>query len=212
MFFKIISYLKETQDIVFWAFALFGTMLFFLRALSSWLLSSHEGADEHCDCDFDSDAQDSFDSDSTDEHHEAKSSFKLLSIHSISGFFMMLGWVGLACTKQLNYSPLISLIIAFIAGLITMVITALIFKWALLLINPGYQFDIKKTLGLIGMVYQRIPQNGIGKIQFEMDGMNREILAQSLNNNAIESFEYVKIVQIIDNETVIVEKINPLNK
>jgi len=206
MFFSFLSYFKESQDIVFWAFALFGTMLFFLRVCSSWLMHSNDGDGDHCD--FESDTHDSFDSHSTNEHHGAKSSLKLFSIHSISGFFMMLGWVGLACTKQLEYSPLTSIIIAFIAGIITMVATGLIFKWSLLLINPGSQFDIKKTIGQVATVYQRIPQKGLGKIQLEVDGMNREILAQSLNNNIIESFEYVKVLQVLDNETVIVEKIN----
>ena len=207
MFYNIFSYLKESQDLAFWASALFGSILFFLRACASFFVHSHNDSVDHFD-DCGSNMDDSYDPHNTNENIDSKTSFKLFSIHSISGFFMMLGWVGLACSKQLEYSPLISAAIAFLAGLTTMVITGLIFRGALLLINPGCQFDIRKTIGHTGIVYQCIPENGFGKIQLEIDGMNREILAQSLNNCTIKSFTHVKVVKIFDNETVIVEKTN----
>jgi hypothetical protein len=129
-------------------------------------------------------------------------------MHSIAGFFMMFGWTGLACFKQLEYGHLTSITIAFFIGLVTMVLTALIFKGAMLLVSTGSSFDIKKAMGLVGTVYNNIPQNGLGKIQIDVDGVTREVLARSVNHSEIESFKLVKVVQILDHEVVVVKEIN----
>jgi len=198
MFFRILAYLKESSDLVFWASALFGTTLFFLRLCASLIGGVAEELGDADPGDLDGDH----------EHHSATGSFKLFTIHSMAGFFMMFGWVGLACIKQLGYGHQISIVIAFIAGLIVMILTGIIFKSATLLISHGTLFDIKKTVGLVGTVYHRIPKDGQGKIQLVIDGVTREILAQSLDHCDIDSFKLVKVIKFLDHEVVIVKEIN----
>lgn len=198
MLFNLYSFLKESSDLVFWASALFGTILFLLRLGTSILGSSSHELD-----DFDGTGWDD-----GDVHHSPAGSFKLFTMHSLSGFFMMFGWVGLACMKQLQYSHYVSMAIAFLAGIIVMIFTALIFKGALLLVSTGTRFDIKKTVGLIGSVYQQIPAQGQGKIHIVLDNVTREILAQSLNHHVIDSFKLVSVIRVLDHEVVIVKEIN----
>src|SRR5437868_6561442 len=169
MFVHIFSLLKESPDLVFWGSALFGTVLFLLRLCATIIGGV---TDEFGDVD-------DFAVEDGDAHHSATGSFKLFTLHSISGFFMMFGWVGLACIKQLGYSHQASMMFAILAGIVTMVLTALIFKGALMLVSAGTRFDIKKTVGLVGTVYHHIPHDGQGKIQLVVDGVTREILAQS---------------------------------
>ncbi|MBS1987916.1 hypothetical protein JST56_02895 [Candidatus Dependentiae bacterium] len=192
------SFIKETPDLVFWATALFGTTLFFLRLCATIIGGTTDDMTE-IDHTFGDDGE---------MHHSSTGSFKLFTVHSISGFFMMFGWVGLACIKQLGYSHPVSIVTALIAGTITMVLTGLIFKGAMLLVSSGTHFDIKKTVGLVGTVYQRIPHNGQGKIQLVVDGVTREVLAQSLDQCAIDSFRLVKVIKFLDHEIVVVQEIN----
>ncbi len=192
------SFIKETPDLVFWATALFGTTLFFLRLCATLIGSTTDDMAEF---------NHSF-ADDGEMHHSSTGSFKLFTVHSISGFFMMFGWVGLACIKQLGYSHPTSILIALMAGTTAMVLTGLIFKGAMLLVSSGTHFDIKKTVGLVGTVYQRIPNTGQGKIQLVVDGVTREVLAQSLNHCAIDSFKLVKVIKFLDHEIVLVQEIN----
>ena len=120
---------------------------------------------------------------------------------------MIFGWVGLACVKQLGYGHVASIAIAFCAGLLTMVLTTFIFKSAFLLVSPGSHFDVKKTIGLTGTVYQQIPEQGLGKIQIEVEGMTREVLAQSADHANIASYSLVVVTGIIDNDVVIVKEV-----
>jgi len=200
MFISVISFLKEAPGLVFWASALFGTVLFILRLCATIIDGFSEELHESDDMMIED----------ADKYHHHTGSFKLFTLHSISGFFMMFGWVGLACAKQLHCSQHIAILFSFIAGFTTMLLTALIFKWSQLLVSSGTRFDIEKTVGMVGTVYQRISHKGQGKIQLVVDGVTRELLAQSHDNHSIESFCSVEVVGVLDYETVLVKRITLL--
>lgn len=195
MFTNFITTISQTSELVFWASALFGTTLFALRLLMFMLgIGDDNDTTEHDHASVDGD----------DVDHPTTGSFKLLTMHSISGFFMMFGWVGLGCSQQLGYPAVAAGLMALLAGIVVMLLTALIFRWAQVLVSSGTRFDIKKTVGLPGTVYQEIPVNGQGKIQVVVDGITRELLAQSANGAALASFTHVTITQAVDHEVVLV--------
>lgn len=198
---QFIFFVQETSDLIFWSAAIFGSVLFLLRLCTAIFGGFGEEFDHHDDGDI-ADG---------DTHHQF-GLFKLFTMHTVSGFFMMFGWVGLACIKQFHCSQWYALLWASAAGLITMIMTALIFKWSRLLVSSGECFDIEQTIDMVALVYQRIPNQGQGKIQLVVGGVTREILAQSQNGSSIESFSYVKVVSSVDHETVSVEKIHSLEK
>ena len=154
MVIDFITFIIQSSELVFWSSAFFGTTLFILRLLM-FIVGLGDDADsiEHDHAGVDGD----------DVSHATTGSFKLLTLHSISGFFMMFGWVGLACSQQLQYSSGISTVIGLVAGVLVMVLTALIFRWSRILTSPGTRFNIHKTVGLTGTVYQQIPAHGQGK-------------------------------------------------
>lgn len=197
MIMSLFCFLKETPDIVFWASAIFGTTLFFMRLCMVMIGGL---GDEWVD-------GDDVVIDGGDDHHHQTGSFKLFTMHSLSGFFMMFGWIGLACTKQLACTQQGSVLYALLAGGVTMVLTALIFKWSQLLVSKGSCFTIEKTVGLVGTVYQRIASNEPGKVQIVVDGITRELLALSCDGSDIESFHMVCVVKVLDYETVMVQRI-----
>ncbi len=172
---------------VFGVSAIIGTTLFAIRMFLSFLGGSfdHDNAFE-----------------SYDEGHHHGTSFKLLTLHSISGFLMAFGWVGLACERQLGFSSFAALGFAVGAGLSMLILVAGIMKAAMLLESPGSVFSSQKAVGLVGVVYHRIPEHGHGKIHVVVDNIQRELLAQSQNNKILESFTLIKVVKIIDSSLV----------
>jgi len=161
----MINFLKSSSDTVFWASAILGTTFFLLRILMSLLgggfLQEDVDLDSFEDC----------------ETHHNSSLFKFLTMHSLSGFLMMFGWSGLACMVQFNMSTGYSFLIALMCGTAMLIITALILRGAMFFEDPGAVFSSKKTIGLIGTVYQRIPAVGQGKIHIVVNNSTRELLA-----------------------------------
>ncbi|MCX5922203.1 MAG: hypothetical protein NTX86_02655 [Candidatus Dependentiae bacterium] len=193
----LLNFLENSNDTMFWVSGILGTTLFALRMITVFF----SGAMEIDDADIHSyEGGDDF-------HYHTVPSLKLFTLHSMSGFFMMFGWVGLACTHQFDLSYLPAIVIAFAAGVAVMFLVALIFRGALFFEGSGDVFMVHKTVGLVGTVYQRIPATGQGKIQLMVNGVTRELLAQSHTQEIIESFALVKVVKVIDHEVVEVEKL-----
>lgn len=191
----------NTLEMIFFICGAVSSIFFILRIIMMFLLGLGDADIDAGDgIDADGDAPDSGDS---------ETSFKLLSIHTITAFFMMFGWVGLACYRQYGLQELISILFAMLGGVLSMFVTAYLFKLALKLVSPGNVFSINNTVGMKAQVYQQItPENG-GKIQLSIEGdMTREIDAVSFDNEIIESFTTVEIVEVIDGHTVAVIKYN----
>lgn len=198
MFSSLSSLLNDSSATIFWVSALVGTTFFLLRVLMALVGGL-----------FDADVDDADGGDfepGSNEHH-ALPSFKLFTLHSLSGFFMMFGFVGLACIHQLNVSHTESFMWAFLVGFAVMVLTACIFQGFLRLQGQGAVFSIEKTVGLTGTVYQTIPERGQGKIHVVVNGVTRELLAQSRDQECIDSFTTVRVVRVVDHEIVEVVQI-----
>jgi hypothetical protein len=197
MFIQLFQFLYTSTDTLFWICAVIGTTLFILRMLMAFA----GGAFSVDDFDMPEDIHADGMSTETDAHNSILS-FKILTLHSLSGFLMLFGWAGLACRTEFELSYSLSLLIAMVSGICMMVLTALIMKGAHRLEAPGTLFSIEKTVGLIGITYQQIPAYGQGKVLVTVDSITRELLAQSHNQKDILSFTRIKIVGIIDHETV----------
>lgn len=186
----------DTFEIAFWTCAVAGTTFFALKTLFMLL----GGFDHDLDADLDSDDVAHEGGDSSD------AAFQLISIYSLTGFFMMFGWVGLACYKQAEISGILSVLIAGFAGFFTMYVTAKLFYYAKSFASSasGSVFVIESTIGKVATVYQEIPENGKGVVQLVVYNTTREIEAVS-KNGKIDSFKNVKIISVVNPTTVSVE-------
>lgn len=183
MFAKIVLN-KET---FFWFFALSGSVTLFIQLiLNLFGLSDHHDIG---DTDMDTGEIDT-------------SNFKWLSKQALSGFFMMFGWIGLSCLKEFEFNVLLSLAIAFIAGVLAMFVSGFIFKMARKLHSSGTVFKIEDAIGQEAMIYQRILKKDKGKILISLNNLTREIDAIALNEEGIPSFTKVKIINKVDENTV----------
>lgn len=132
--------------------------------------------------------------------------FKLFSINSLTDFFMMFGWIGLAAYKQFQLGAGVSVLLAFAAGLATMAATGLIFKAVLGLQTTGSRFEAAKVVGLPAAVYARIPAGGRGQIRVSHEGLTRTLDALAEDGLEIESFANVIVLKALDSKTVVVKR------
>jgi hypothetical protein len=132
---------------------------------------------------------------------------KWLSRQALTGFLMMFGWTALTCNKEFGLTIFPALVISLTMGLLAIFISGSIFRLAKRLQSPGSVFSINDTIGKEGLTYQRIPQDGIGKISISINDMTQEIDAISQSHEVIPSFTRIKIINVLDNNTVIIEKI-----
>lgn len=165
------------KDTLFWLFALGGSSVFVIQFILSLL-----GMD----------------------NHEESGDFKWLSKQALTGFIMMFGWVGLTCRKEFEFTNAASSLIAFGVGLLSILIIGSIFRVAKKLQSSGTVFKIDDAVGKNGVVYHRIPENGIGKISISLEDFTYEIDAVSLHHKELASFTQVHVIKKSDDTTVVV--------
>lgn len=175
-----------SKDYLFWFCALFGSGLFVIQFLLSFI-----SGQSHDDVDIAGEDVDS-------------GNFKWISKHAITGFLMMFGWVGLTCRNEFNISSLYSFLLSFLSGIITMFFTSLVFRGANKLQSSGTIFTLDDAIGKHATIYQRIPKGGIGKISISLHNFTHEIDAISDHPEDLQSFTSVQIIKKSDDKTVLV--------
>ena len=133
-------------------------------------------------------------------------SFKFVSIQGISAFFLMFGLVGLAITKG-NGGIFWSILGGTAAGLVTVYIISLIFLVMTRLQSSG-TMRIENAVGQTGTVYLTIPANGTGRVNVSVQGSRRELDAISVDKKRIKTGERIRVVKVLDNGLLVVEKIS----
>jgi hypothetical protein len=70
--------------------------------------------------------------------------------------------------------------------------------------------DIKNALGKEGEVYLTIPKSkeGMGKIQIKVQDSLRELEAMTESTAPIQTREWIKVVGVMNNQVVLVEKVS----
>lgn len=172
----------------FWFCALAGTGMLVLQIVMSLIGTDHDSQEN-----------------STIEDGK----FKWMTKQASTGFLMMFGWIGLACSEQLSFSLFLSFLLALGAGLIASFLASFIFHLAKKAHSTGTVFNLDDAIGKEAVVYHRIPKYGIGKITVSLQNFTHEIDAYS--EEEIPSFTTIQITKKMDDRTVVVTpKIGPL--
>ena len=129
---------------------------------------------------------------------------KFLSLQSLSAFFMMLGWVGLAMMKSSGFGPVPAVLAGSAAGVATASALTAMNDWLMGLRSCG-NARLVTAKGQVGRVYLRIPAGDSGQVEVEVDGRLKICDAVSANENeAIDSDTKVLVVDVKDLNTLIV--------
>lgn len=176
---------------VFWGIAIVASVLFVIQFGLSLL-----------GLDFESDV----DVEAGGTEFSVDPSFALLSVRSLIAFATFFGWAGVLAING-GYEKTMVIIWAFIAGLSAMVLVAYLMYFFSKLSQDG-SANVNELLFSNGSVYLTIPghRKGSGKVHVTLANALREMDAVT-EGEELSSGKNVKIVEIIENNTLVVEPI-----
>ncbi len=182
-----------TDLVAYAAIAMVGTLFFLIRLLMATI-----GFDGDADGDLGGDA-DGVGSDA---------SFTLFSMLSILAFFMGAGWMGLAARLEWDVGRVGSFFLSMGFGAVMMA-SASAMMFGLRKLHHESKYDLNTTLGKTGRIYLKTPARGEGQGQVEVVVSGRKkILAAVSNGDKIASFQAVRIVEVRDDSTLVVEPLD----
>jgi membrane protein implicated in regulation of membrane protease activity len=141
-----------------------------------------------------------------DAHSDA-SGLHVLSVRSITAFFAGFGWTGVIGTGQ-GLSTGLVLLVAVAVGVAFMMLVYYLMSGLYSLRDSG-TLDYRNAVGKVGTVYVPIPpgQSGAGQIQIVLQGSLRTMAAYTRGGQRIASQTRVKVVEVADAQTLLVEPV-----
>ncbi len=180
-----------TDLVVYAGLAVVGTLFFGLRLLFALF-------------GFDADADGSADLDGA----ASDASFSLFSLLSILAFVMGAGWMGLAARLEWGLGRPAGFFLAMGFGTV-MMLTASGLMFLLRRMTEDGQYELSSAVGKTGRAYLRIPEKGkgAGQVEVAVSG-RRKVLSAVSRSGAIESFAAVRVVEVRDDGTLVVEPLD----
>ena len=178
---------------IFWAIAIVFSFLFLIQFLFSLIGLDFDDADVHIPSDG---GHASFDTD-----------FSLISVRSIIAFFTMFGWAGVLLLNA-GKAMWTVVILSSVAGFVGMIVVAYLLYLMSKLDESGTT-DLTDAIFETGEVYLSIPpaKSGPGKVHLKLKGALKELDAIT-EGNGLPTGATVRILEILDNNTLLVESID----
>lgn len=132
--------------------------------------------------------------------------FHLFTVRGIVAFFAVMGWTGLALMKG-GVETWISVLVAFAAGSLALVLMALAMRWFSRLQNDG-TMDIRNALGVAGTVYITVPpaRSERGKVNIVLQNQLGEFDAVTDEETPLKYGTEVVVIGISGTNTLVVKK------
>jgi hypothetical protein len=130
----------------------------------------------------------------------------VFTVRGFVSFFTVFGWLGLAL-MQVGFPDILAIVIAVMAGIGSMVLTAYAFVWMMKLQHSG-NVNMKNAIGHSGNVYIRIPagRKTGGKITLVLQGKFSEVDAITNEDADLKPGEEIIVIGVSNHETVIVTR------
>jgi membrane protein implicated in regulation of membrane protease activity len=131
---------------------------------------------------------------------------KIFTVRGIISFFVVFGWVGVLMDNS-GVRLWITVLVSTAAGILMMILLALLFKWMMKLRNDG-NVDNRNAVGVSGRVHLFIPPNrsGEGKVHLMVQGAYIERDAVTDDAEAIPTGAEVIVVGVSGQTTLVVKK------
>ena len=183
---------------ILWCIAIASSLIFIVETVLTFI-----GAD----VDFDADA----DFDMPDGTFEGDPSMNLYTFRNLVNFLLGMSWTAILLKDQIASKALL-MVIAFVAGAILVAAVMLMFKWLSKMQQSGNIDVMKDAEGCNGKVYLTIPAEraGTGKVQITINGAVREYDAVTDSEQDLKTGKAIKVVEAIDNSTLLVEELDSL--
>lgn len=176
---------------IFWMVAAISSLIFIVQTIMTF---TGTDSTDGISADFDGDLS------------SADSPFQLFSFRNLINFLLGFSWAGISFYETISNKSVLVLI-AFLIGTSFLVAFFFIIKQIQKLAEDN-TFSIGTTIQKTGQVYITIPanKNGKGKIQISVNGAVHELDAIT-NGDILTSGEMIRVIQVIDNNLLLVEKL-----
>ena len=184
---------------ILWAVTLSASLIFVIQSILTFI-----GAD--ADTNFDTDVDMSADG---SDLSNIDGGSNLYTFRNFVNFILGFGWSAILLQDSIRSTALLILVSVIIGGALVTAVMYL-FKWLSSMQQSG-NIDINKSAkGCEGTVYLTIPaaREGEGKVQITISGAVREYNAVTESENTLKTGTPIRVVDVINNNTVLVEETN----
>lgn len=189
---------------VYWVIALITSLIFLIQMVLTFIGIG----DADTDVDFGGDADLGGDAGFSDgDTLDTGGAMQLFTIRNFINFLLGLGWGGV-CLYSVIPNTIVLSLVSILVGLLFVYIFLIIYKQLRKLERNG-AYHIDDCVGQTVDVYLTIPANrsGMGKVQISFSGSVQELSALTDSDTPLRSGSKVRVTEVIDGTTVLVEKL-----
>jgi hypothetical protein len=189
---------------ILWAVTLSASLIFVIQSILTFI-----GIGGHGDFDTSFDTTGDVDLGGGDGSFDADPSMNLLTFRNLVNFCLGFGWTSVLLHDRIPSNALL-MFIAVLVGVGLVAIVMWLFKWLSGMQQSGNIDVHTAAVGCEGKVYLTIPadRKGEGKIQITINNAVREYDAVT-DGDAIPTGTPIKVIEVINNYTLLVEELNP---
>lgn len=181
---------------ILWCIAIASSLIFIVETILTFI-----GADVEMDTDIDV----------ADGGFEGDPSMNLYTFRNLVNFLLGMSWTAIILNDQIASTALLMLI-AFAVGALLVAAVMYMFKWLSKMQQSGNINIFQSAAGCNGKVYLTIPaeRKGTGKVQISINESIREYDALTDSETELKTGTAIKVVEVIDSSTLLVEEIDSL--
>ena len=182
---------------ILWGVTLSATLVFIIQSVLTFI-----GADVDSAADFDVDA--------SDMGGDLDGGINLYTFRNFINFILGFGWTAILLKDSIK-SKTVLIIVAALVGVALVAIVMYLFKLLASMQQSGNIDVAKMAVGCTGKVYNPIPaeRGGTGKVQITISNAVREYIALT-DGDAIKTDTPIKVVEVLNDNTLLVEELNSL--
>ena len=184
---------------ILWGVTLTASLVFVIQSILTFV-----GAD--ADSDFSADVDLSADG---SDLSNIDGGSNLYTFRNFVNFLLGFGWSAILLQDSISSVPVL-ILVSVIIGVALVAAVMYLFKWLASMQQSG-NIDVEKVAkGCEGTVYLTIPaaQSGEGKVQISIAGAVREYNAVTDNEEALKTGAAIRVVDVVNANTVLVEPNN----
>ena len=183
---------------VLWGVTLGASLIFIVQSIMTFI-GADLGGDFDMDADMGVDGADGMDP-----------GMNLYTFRNFVNFILGFGWTAILLQGKVA-SKAFLLFIAIVVGIALVAAVMFLFKWLSSMQQSGNINVFASAVGCQGKVYLTIPafRTGQGKVQITIDNAVREYNAVT-DGDALPTGAPIKVVEVIDADTLLVEELNSI--
>ena len=183
---------------ILWCIAIASSLIFIIETVLTFI-----GADVEMDMDPDFDI--------ADGGFEGDPSMNLYTFRNLVNFLLGMSWTAILLNEQMKSKALLMLI-AFAVGAAIVFAVMMMFKGLSKMQQSGNINVFESAVGCSGKVYLTVPgeRKGQGKVQININNSVREYDALTDSEDDLKTGTSIKVTEVLDASTLLVEEINSL--